>query len=259
MMWLHPKNYLDVGIMIGLTVGAWFINLPLAALLAHFTGLVYWYLRDTKRYFAKNSQNCLSPIDGVVLEIIESTSCPHGTGDWRKISIDTGLFDSHTQYASLDGTLASHEIMLERITITLSDIVGDWILRFLENDPALPIPFIVGTTLVTHIHNAKNNAECIIETITSHGYLNLVPGLKRIIHSGFIDQGSRVGLGHFGYHSTITNVYIPTNASVEVDIGQVVLGSETVVAQFSLEQRTNQRNDIEPRAEIGSRSQLAPN
>jgi hypothetical protein len=228
-MIVHKQNYIDLLIPTSATLLLAFFY-PVAGFIgAHVVGLSYLFLRDYKRYFHKDDNQLLSPIDGKVVSITPNVICPYLPGPWTQIAIQTTLLDSHTQYAPVEGNLVKHEVISEYKKVKLSDILGGkWLGEKL--DFLIPLDFLNKQILVSEIQNEKTGSICLVETIADLGMFNLLPGLDKVMHNSFVDQGSIVGVGHLGYASYLTNLYVDEGVNIEVLVGQVVVGSETLVA-----------------------------
>jgi len=228
-MIVHKRNYIDLLIPVGLTALLGFFH-PLAGFAsAHLLGAAYLYLRDYRRHFAKNEKNLLSPIDGKVMSITNNAICPYLPGLWTQVAIQTNLLDSHTQYAPIEGNLVKYEIISNSKRNKISDILSaEWLpSRF---DFTIPVDFLNNQVLVSQVENATTGLSCVVETIVDLGLLNLLPGLDKVLNSPFVDQGTVIGLARLGYGQYVTNVYLDQGLDIQVLTGQVVVGSETVIA-----------------------------
>lgn len=227
---IHTKNYIDIAVGSALTLIGWIISPSLGFITTHLTGLILWYVRDPKRYFARCDRSYLSPVDGTISEIVPNSMCPYADGEWMKVVIKTSSFDSHIQYAPLEGNLLRHEIITELTQVHLSDLLGPKLASMMKLDFSIPIRFTSRTSIISQIHNPRSNGHCIVETVTDHYKFNLLPGLSKVSHNGFTDQVSRLGVGHFGLHWFHTNIYLDHNSEPQVELGQTVVGGETTIA-----------------------------
>lgn len=216
---MHIKNYLESGVYIALTILFLFVKPFLGFISLHLLGLALWSLRSRARPFISSNKHYLSPIDGKVVEI--NRSCIRDGGECIKICIQTDLTDSHIQYAPIPGDIVKNELLTNHSNLELAQI-----------NLKSPFEVIFESKLVTEILNQKNHIRCAVETIVKPVLPAILPVLETIEYSSsFIDQGNNIGIWHFTpFASVLTYVYLDLGSEVEVEIGNTVVGGQTVLA-----------------------------
>lgn len=220
---LNFKNYFEAGIisLILLLTGLKYrsiliINIQLFVLL-------WWYLRDVKRHFTKNNQVYFSPVDGIVRDVTDLCVLPgYKDTEWKRITIETGFFDSHIQYAPISGEVVSQDLHRERRDFDFFEFLRE---KFSFNASiSFKLPVSYNTSLRTVILDQKTKNTCVVEQTSRHifGTSGIAPKL--------VDQGGKIGVGHISSVCVTTEVYIPLDAKVHVLVGQTMVGSETVLA-----------------------------
>lgn len=198
----------------------------IALIVLHICILAFWYLRDVKRYFARNNQVYLSPVDGIVTDINQSCFLDGYKGiEWQKISVQTRFFDSHMLYAPISGEVIdsnlSRDVNKVDIFQFLKEKVG------IKTDRSFKVSVSWNNVFRISIVDIKNNNICIIEHSLNH-----FKGLS-IIESNLVEQGGKIGIGHFGALNVVTDIYIPrANSKISVMVGQTMVGSETALGCF---------------------------
>lgn len=223
---LNSKNYLQVGFLIAILFFSRKI-VPFVIIYSQILLLTLWYLRDVKRYFIKNNQSYLSPVDGVVKDIEELCVLPGHEGfEWKKITIETGFFDSHIKYAPIGGEVVTQELSKTKKDFDIFQIFREKLFPIIPISFSLKFPVSYTTNLKTMIVDQKNKNTCIVELSSSH-----FSGISPITASA-IDQGGKLGVGQVGAFKFTTDVYIPANSNICVLIGQTMVGSETVLGCY---------------------------
>ena len=235
-MFLNMRNWPEAFfiLILGAMLSLKFRSIALIVL--HVCILTLWYLRDVKRYFARNNQVYLSPVDGIVTDINQNCLLDGYKGiEWHKISIQTRFFDSHILYAPISGEVIdsnlSRDVNKVDIFQFLKEKVG------IKTDRSFKVSISWNNVFRISIVDLKNNNICILEHSLNH-----FKGLS-IIESTSVEQGGKMGVGHLGALNVITDIYMPrANSKISIMVGQTVVGSETALGCFH--QTPSIENDI---------------
>ena len=189
---------------IGVTVFAgWLWAIPLW-IIAFF---VLQFFRDPPRDIPENKNAILAPADGRIVAI-EKTEDPYLKRDAIKISVFMNVFNVHSNRSPVDGKVENKWYFPGKF------INADLPKASLENERnALWIKSDNGAD-ITCVQVAGLIAKRIVCHITANEHL------RRGQRFGFIRFGSRV------------DVYLPLNIKINVNIGDKVSATETVLADF---------------------------
>ncbi len=189
---------------VGVTVFAgWLWAIPLW-IIAFF---VLQFFRDPPRDIPENKNAILAPADGRIVAI-EKTEDPYLKRDAIKISVFMNVFNVHSNRSPVDGKVEDKWYFPGKF------INADLPKASLENERnALWIKSDNGAD-ITCVQVAGLIAKRIVCHITANEHL------RRGQRFGFIRFGSRV------------DVYLPLNIKINVNIGDKVSATETVLAEF---------------------------
>ena len=189
---------------VGVTVFAgWLWAIPLW-IIAFF---VLQFFRDPPRDIPENKNAILAPADGRIVAI-EKTEDPYLKRDAIKISVFMNVFNVHSNRSPVDGKVENKWYFPGKF------INADVPKASLENERnALWIKSDNGAD-ITCVQVAGLIAKRIVCHITANEHL------RRGQRFGFIRFGSRV------------DVYLPLNIKINVNIGDKVSATETVLAEF---------------------------
>jgi len=189
---------------VGVTVFAgWLWAIPLW-IIAFF---VLQFFRDPPRDIPENKNAILAPADGRIVAI-EKTEDPYLKRDAIKISVFMNVFNVHSNRSPVDGKVENKWYFPGKF------INADLPKASLENERnALWIKSDNGAD-ITCVQVAGLIAKRIVCHITANEHL------RRGQRFGFISFGSRV------------DVYLPLNIKINVNIGDKVSATETVLAEF---------------------------
>ncbi|HQU99121.1 MAG TPA: phosphatidylserine decarboxylase [Nitrosomonas sp.] len=189
---------------VGVTVFAgWLWAIPLW-IIAFF---VLQFFRDPPRDIPENKNAILAPADGRIVAI-EKTEDPYLKRDAIKISVFMNVFNVHSNRSPVDGKVENKWYFPGKF------INADLPKASLENERnALWIKSDNGAD-ITCVQVAGLIAKRIVCHITANEHL------RRGQRFGFIRFGSRV------------DVYLPLNIKINVNIGDKVSATETVLAEF---------------------------
>ena len=106
---IHPEGYKFLVIVLVLTIFLYFFSSFLGLLGLFFSVWVYYFFRDPERISIKDDNYLVSPADGLVLQVYE-TSGPKELGlenkKFTKVSIFMNVFDCHVNRIPCDGKVS---------------------------------------------------------------------------------------------------------------------------------------------------------
>ena len=106
---IHPEGYKFLVIVILLTIFLYFFSSFLGLLGLFLSVWVYYFFRDPERISIKDDNYLVSPADGLVLQVYE-TSGPKELGlenkKFTKVSIFMNVFDCHVNRIPCDGKVS---------------------------------------------------------------------------------------------------------------------------------------------------------
>ena len=106
---IHPEGYKFLVIVIVLTIFLYFFSSFLGLLGLFLSVWVYYFFRDPERISIKDDNYLVSPADGLVLQVYE-TSGPKELGlenkKFTKVSIFMNVFDCHVNRIPCDGKVS---------------------------------------------------------------------------------------------------------------------------------------------------------
>ena len=106
---IHPEGYKFLVIVILLTIFLYFFSSFLGLLGLFLSVWVYYFFRDPERISIKDDNYLVSPADGLVLQVYE-TSGPKELGlenkKFTKVSIFMNVFDCHVNRTPCDGKVS---------------------------------------------------------------------------------------------------------------------------------------------------------
>jgi phosphatidylserine decarboxylase len=199
-LYLAPEGLAFVAPLAGVTLlcalgGWWFLGIIGGIL----TGGVGWFFRDPERIIPQDSRAVVAPADGRVMEIV-----PLSEGVTR-LSIFLSIMDVHINRAPYGGKVTE-------------------------------IVYTAGTFLAAYCPEASLSNEANTITIEHLGRCFVVKQIAGVIarrivcrvHPGdMLEKGQRYGLIRFGSR---TDLLVPKEADIVVQVGNVVRGGETIVA-----------------------------
>jgi phosphatidylserine decarboxylase len=191
---------LVLAVVSGVTVG-WVLALPFAVLAAFFA----FFFRDPERVPPADGDLVLSPADGRVLVAGPATVEAAPPGSWQQISIFLSPMDVHVNRVPASG----------RVT-KVSYIPG----RFL---PAYrPDAATINERSEIWIDHGG-------QTIVARQIVGVLARrvVCRVQVGAEVRAGDRFGVMKFGSRM---DVFLPTTATIRVQVGQMVRGGETVIA-----------------------------
>ncbi len=173
-----------------------------------FAVFTFYFFRDPNPGVPVGANLVISPAQGKV-DVIDTTTEPlFMGGECRRISIFLSIIDVHVQYAPVGGKVAF-----------LKYTIGQFI-NALKTESAI------------HNENVLLGFEASEPSVGKVG-VRLVAGViaRRIVpyvqQGEEVARGDRISLIQFGSRA---DVYLPTNAKIKVNLGDHVVGGETVLA-----------------------------
>ena len=205
---VHPEGYkfFLIFLSLSLTVGIFFKTLGIIGFLI--TIFVLWFFRDPERNIPLNSNNIISPADGVICKIEKSRSPVEANiqSEFLKISVFMNVFNVHVNRAPVAGKIK--EIIY------------------------VPGKFFNASLDKASEHNERNilifendkNEEIITVQIAGLIARRILSFVNRL---DTLKIGERFGLIRFGSR---VDVYVPTSYLPKVKLGEKVIAGETIIA-----------------------------
>jgi phosphatidylserine decarboxylase len=189
-----------LGLVLGQTV-SWFAGAPLVVL----AGFFLFFFRDPSRQSPVGDELVLSPADGEVK--VAGTAMPDTAppGTWRQVSIFLSPMDVHVNRIPASGRVSS-------------------------------VTYRPGRFLPAYRHDAGRANERSEIWIDHHGQAIVTRQIVgflarrvvcRVAAGAQVRAGDRFGIMKFGSRM---DVFLPENAEILVQVGEVVRGGETVIA-----------------------------
>jgi phosphatidylserine decarboxylase len=202
-----------VGALLAKYIGSFVLNYltwALAGLWVLFTVFTFYFFRDPDPMVPTGSNLVIAPGHGKVDVIETMTEAEFMGGECQRISIFLSVIDIHVQYAPVAGRVAFFKHTPGQY---LSAMKADSA-QFNEN-----------------VHIGLYAAEPPGEKIG----MRLIAGLiaRRIVpwisQDDAVQRGERISLIQFGSR---VDVYLPRRARIKINLGDRVIGGETVIAAF---------------------------
>jgi phosphatidylserine decarboxylase len=189
-----------LAVVSGATV-AWVLAIPFVALGAFFA----FFFRDPHRTSPTGGDVVLSPADGRVLVAGPAIADAAPPGSWQQISIFLSPMDVHVNRIPASGTITKVEYTPGKFLPAYRHDAGSANERseiWIDHDgQSIVARQIVGMLARRVVCRAQKGAE--------------------------VRAGDRYGLMKFGSRM---DIFLPTTATLNVEVGQMVRGGETVIA-----------------------------
>jgi phosphatidylserine decarboxylase len=198
---------------LGKVIGAFVLNYLMWILIALWTLLAvftFYFFRDPDPMMPTGSNLVIAPGHGKVDAIGTTTEPDFMGGECQRISIFLSVFDIHVQNAPLTGRVA-----------------------YFKHTPGLYL-----NAMSADSARFNENVLIGIESVEPRGEkigVRLIAGLiaRRIIpwisQNDAVQRGERISLIQFGSR---VDVYLPKRAKIKAQLGDRVIGGETVIASF---------------------------
>jgi phosphatidylserine decarboxylase len=180
----------------------WMIGMLLGSLLL--IGLLLFF-RDPERTPPANPLALISPADGKVICVDEAEDPSFGLGKFRRVGIFLSVLDVHVNRSPFSGTIektqysAGEFLDARHLEVDIRNENQTWLLRTSH-----------GPILVRQI------AGLIARRIV---------GWKKL--GDTVTTGERIGMIRFGSR---TDLYFPSSCTPQVQVGQRVVGGQTILA-----------------------------
>jgi phosphatidylserine decarboxylase len=169
------------------------------------------FFRDPEREGSSDPLDILSAADGVVTEILEMEEGEFLKTPMKRIGVFLSVLDVHTNRAPVDGKVT-----------------------YLNHFPGTyPGPYLDARNRECSSKNEaqtwafeSERATLVVRQITGAIARRIVPWNKV---GDTVRKGARFGMIRFGSR---TEVFVPLDCEVTVQVGQKVLGGQTVIARF---------------------------
>ncbi len=201
-----PFLLVSLGVSLALWLGGLWQGAVLGLLFASYT---LFFFRNPERMAPSGLDQVCSPADGKVIFVGESLEKDFLNETRVKVSIFMSLFDVHINRMPVDGTIQEVKYFPGRFLAAFDDRSSE------ENERnLLKVETTRGESLVM-VQIAGLIARRIVCYPTS---------------GSFLSKGQRFGLIQFGSRM---DVYLPTNATALVKVGDRVKGGESLLAKLN--------------------------
>jgi phosphatidylserine decarboxylase len=187
-----------------------YLKWVLVALWALFTVFTFYFFRDPNPMVPAGPDLVIAPGHGKVDVIDTTTETEFMGGECRRISIFLSVIDVHVQCAPVTGRIAFFKHTPGQYLNAMKTDCA----KFNENvlfglDAAEPPGEKVGVRLIAGLIARR-----------------IVPW---VVQNDTVQRGERISLIQFGSR---VEVYLPHRAKIKVNLGDKVIGGETVIAAF---------------------------
>ena len=164
------------------------------------------FFRDPKRTIPMDASLVISPADGKVVKVTEINDPEVGEGA-KLVSIFLNVFNVHVNRVPLDGTVTAMDRKTGKFLAAFDHKASD-----------------VNEQVVTVLSHASGQFKIkqIAGLIARRILCYAEPGQK-------MHKGGRLGFIRFGSR---TDLIMPSNVNVKVEVGEKVFGGETIIGQL---------------------------
>lgn len=164
------------------------------------------FFRDPKRTIPMDASLVISPADGKVVKVTEINDPEVGEGA-KMVSIFLNVFNVHVNRVPLDGTVTAMDRKTGKFLAAFDHKASD-----------------VNEQVVTVLSHASGQFKIkqIAGLIARRILCYAQPGQK-------MHKGGRLGFIRFGSR---TDLIMPAHVNVKVEVGQKVVGGETIIGQL---------------------------
>lgn len=207
-----------------------FVIWLVAFVIGHVSEPVWWigvaigfacllFFRDPERIPPSKNHVVVSPADGIILKIanVEPPAELGLTGQRKKISIFMSVLNVHVNRTPIAGTVEKIIYIPGRffnVTLDKANEYNERQATFVRNDDGMNLVFVQIAGLIAR------RIRCDIKE-----------GDK-------LERGQRVGIIRFGSR---VDVYLPWDVSVLVEEGQITVAGETILANYNMEEKKNEK------------------
>ena len=175
-----------------------------------FAGFTFYFFRDPDPLTPTGKNLVVAPAHGTVDVVDTATDPDFLGGGCRRVSIFLSVLDIHVQYASVSGRVA-----------LFKHTPGQYLNAMRTDSAQFNENVLVGLD-VTEPPGEKIGVRLIAGLIARR----IVPWIAQ---GDSVQRGERISLIQFGSR---VEVYLPEHAKIKVQLGQKVVGGETVIASF---------------------------
>lgn len=177
------------------------------------------FFRDPERIPPSKDHVVVSPADGIILKIanVEPPAELGLIGQRKKISIFMSVLNVHVNRTPIAGIVEKILYVPGRffnVTLDKANEYNERQATFVKNDDGMNLVFVQIAGLIAR------RIRCDIKE-----------GDK-------LERGQRVGIIRFGSR---VDVYLPLNVSVLVEEGQITVAGETILANYHIEEKRNEK------------------
>jgi phosphatidylserine decarboxylase len=198
---------------LGKVIGTFVLNylmwvlISLWALLVLFT---FYFFRDPDPMTPTGANLVIAPGHGKVDVIDTTTETEFMGGECRRVSIFLSVFDVHVQNAPVTGRVAYFK-----------HTPGQYLNAMKSESAQFNENVLIG------IDSVEPRGEKIgVRLIAGLIARRIVPWISQ---NDAVQRGERISLIQFGSR---VDVYLPKRAKIKIDLGEKVIGGETVIASF---------------------------
>lgn len=163
------------------------------------------FFRDPKRVVPSETTAVVSPADGKVVAVDELSESPHYDGPCKCVAIFLNVFDVHVNRAPYDGQVTFREHQPGRFVNAMSPEASE-----LNEAVTLKLDTPAGPMTVRQVAGLVARRIVCLPVV-----------------SNTVVKGQRIGMIKFGSR---TELYMPVSCSVRVQVGDMVKGASTILA-----------------------------
>lgn len=216
---IHREGYLFVCIFAIISAGGSMLWSPLGWIFLFLTIWCFYFFRDPDRMVPEEKDVVISPADGLVQNIME-VDAPKELGVKGKkirISIFLSVMDVHVNRSPIAGEIKKIDYRPGKFFNASLDKAS----VFNEKNYLLI--------------KSKDGNEIIMSQIAGLIARRIVCSVKE---GDTIERGERLGIIRFGSR---VDVYLPVTEVPQVNIGQTVIGGETILAKFGTKNKLSSK------------------
>jgi phosphatidylserine decarboxylase len=175
-----------------------------AASLAALGGFFAFFFRDPERQIPQGPNLVVSPADGHVMIAGPSDERSAPPGSWKQVTVFLSPLDVHINRSPLDGVITRIEYRPGKFLPAYDEASN-------QNE-------------LNEVWIDQNGQPIVIRQVVGILARRIV---CRVQEHQRVERGQRIGLMKFGSRM---DVFLPTSAELQVQVGQRVVGGETVLA-----------------------------
>ena len=212
--YIHPDGYFFIAIFVFITICMHFLSLAFGIMGWVFTIWCVYFFRNPVRIVPDREGLIVSPADGKVCNIILNVKAPKELAlieleKWTRISIFLNVFDVHVNRIPIKGKITHscyHSGKFFNASFNKASIYNERQSIVVKVNNDISIPFVQIAGLIAR------RIRCDVKI------------------GDFVETGSVFGLIRFGSRM---DIYLPSNISSFVVVGQRTIAGETVLADLN--------------------------